>query len=115
MCVGFRHAGNQACLGATPMSHANNDDEVGATDQPIDFAIDPLSKPKPCCSAPYSVTTDARRPSEYVLRFGAARSLVVEVYRDLAAALIRADDLRRGIPSADWIAAARVVLPIAAE
>lgn len=74
-----------------------------------------LPQPKPPFPAPYSVTTDPRRPSEYALRFGTGQSLVVEIYRDLAAALIRADDIRRGINSACWIVDNRVALPAAAE
>lgn len=80
-----------------------------------DIVITLLPQSEPVTLIPYSVMTDTRRPGEYVLRFGAMQNVVLETYTDLAAALIRADDIRRGIPSAQWIFSARIASPMAAE
>jgi hypothetical protein len=79
-----------------------------------DIAIILLPQSEPSTLMPYSVTIDRQRPGEYVLRFGTARNLVLETYTDLAAALIRSDDLRRGIRSAGWVSAVRIAPPVAA-
>jgi hypothetical protein len=82
--------------------------DMSAT-QAADITTACVLKPATCCLAPYSVTTGACRPAKYVLRFTTERSWLVEVYREVAAAVIRTDDLRHGIESAQWIVADRVL------
>jgi hypothetical protein len=65
-------------------------------------------RPVPSYATPYSVTINTQKPAEYVLSFGGSPNTTIEVYQSLAAALIRAEDLRRGIASASWIVASRV-------